>query len=633
MFPLTMLCLVLLVGNLSGGPTTTAAAASAIITTVSENSLLAAEPILDSNMTCPLIFSAVLFVAFALLSFIPLCVRVHKRLGTDKGPITVAKAISIVVAGLSGQHMVTASSPLHTTLSRIYLQDGALGVARFAVDRAVSAFRQTWVYRLYRWIAPNGQVVLFRALCLSFTLYCGCLIFGAPACAYLSGLFAGVANGSQLHISSCDYVIASIYPPVYQQRWQDDRLQNLYCSGKVSGFYLRTEWAEWIDQKLYSLEMFHLALFVSLVALAFLPTFILSTVIALRDFDYVIARKANLSVRKVVENPAPKKAKRASDVNPAGGNGAIGNRTSASKRTLMIDQLKSRVMELEGRNLDSRSMVRALEEKVWNKDRVLAKLMKNREDLRLENSLERSRREYLAEKLANSVKKHDTLNLTSSLKLAREQLREEKMRVKIAEDMYNALRTLAGNIKLEPSLHKYIRDFDKIAEKCNVDNLSTPARKATLEVMQQTLKNKLPYLLMEAATEAYAVRNTRCDEQIATIKKNSRPQETFRERTLPYQPARNRTSPPYMQCRPNDNLATKAELDAMRQQLATVTADLETQRAEAAAMIGLLEGERSAHALSVAKLNETHNMAMTTQLSRTHELEAEIQVARQHAEE
>ncbi|KLJ11633.1 hypothetical protein EMPG_13173 [Blastomyces silverae] len=625
MFSLTMLCLVLLMGNLPGGPTTTAAAA-AIITTVSENPLLAADSILDSTMTCPLVLSAVLFVAFALLSFIPVCVGVHKRLSTGKGPITVANVISIVFASLVGEHMVTAWSPLHTTLSRTYSQDGALGAARFAVDRAVSAFRQTWAYRLYRWISPNGQ--------LPVTLYCGYIKVGAPACAYLSGLFAGIANGSELRISNCDYVITSIYAPVDQHRWHDDRLQNLYCSGALSGFVMRTEWKEWIEQKLYSLEMFHLALFVSLVALAFLPTFIVCTVIRLKDFDYVIVRKASLAAMKVAENPTPKKAKRASDVNPARRNGTIGNRRSASQRTLMIDQLKSRIGELEARNLDSTSMIRALEEKSRNKDRVLAKLMKDRAYLQLQNSRERSSREYLTERLSKSITKQDTLNLTSSLKLAREQLRQEEMRVKIAEDMYNALRTLAGSISLEPSLHKYIHDFDKIAEKCNVDNLSSSARKARLEVMQQTLKNKLPYLLREATTAAYAVRNTRYDEQIAAIKKKGRPQERSRECPPPYQFARNRARLAYMNSRLNDNpTTTNAELDATRQQLATVVADLEAQRVETAAMIGLLEGERSAHALSVAALNETHNMVVTAHSSRTQELKVEIQAARRHAEE
>ncbi|EEQ83630.2 uncharacterized protein BDCG_00435 [Blastomyces dermatitidis ER-3] len=631
MFPLTVLCLVLLVGNLSGGPSTSTAAA-AVITTTSESPLLAAESILDSTMMCPLVFSAVLFVALALLSFIPVCVSVHKMLSTGKGPITVAKVIRIVFASLVGKHMVTAWSSLHTTLSRIYSQDGALGAARFAVDRAVSAFRQTWAYRLYRWISPSGQVISFRTLFPPFMLYCGYIKFGAPACAYLSGLLAGIANDSELRISSCDYVITGIYAPVEKHRWHDDRLQNLYCSGALSGFVTRTEWKEWIEQKLYSLEMFHLALFVSLVALAFLPTFILYTVISLKDFDYVIVRKADLAAMKVAENPTPKKAGRASGVIPAR-NGTIGNRTSASQRTLMIDQLKSRIRELEVCNLDSTSMIRALEGKSWNKDRVLARLMKDRADLQLENSRERSRREYLTEKLAKSIKQQDTLNLTSSLKLAREQLGQEQMKVKIAEDMYSALRTLAGNINLEPSLHKYIHDFDKIAEKCNVDNLSSSARKARLEVMQQTLKNKLPYLLREATIKAYAVRNTRCDEQIAAIKKNGRPQERSRECAPPYQFTRNRTSPAYMHCDPNDNLATNTELDAVRQQLATVVADLEAQRVETAAMIGLLEGERSAHALSVASLNETHNMVVTTHSSQTQELKVEIRAARRHGEE
>ncbi|OJD26549.1 hypothetical protein ACJ73_02065 [Blastomyces percursus] len=309
--------------------------------------------------------------------------------------------------------------------------------------------------------------------------------------------------------------------------------------------------------------MFHLAFFVSLVALAFLSTSIVYTVISLKDFDYVIVRKASLVAMKAVESPTLMKAKRASDVNLARRNETIGNRTSASRRTSMIDQLSSGIRELEACNFDATSMIRALEEKSRNKDRVLARLMKDGADLQLENSRERSRREYLTEKLVKSIKSQNTLNITSSLKLAREQLRQEQMRVKITEDMYNALRTLTRDTNLEPSLHKYIRDFDKIAEKCNVDNLT------------------------------------------------------------------------YMDCRPNDNLSTNSEFDAMGRQLATVVTDLEAQRVETIATItiGLLEGERSAHALSLEALNETHNTVVTAHSSRPQELKAEIQAVRRHTEE
>ncbi|KKZ66912.1 hypothetical protein EMCG_07408 [[Emmonsia] crescens] len=614
----------LLVGSLSGGPAA-----------VSENPLLVAESVLDYAMTCPLVFSAVLFVVFVLLSLVPACVSVHERLSTVNGPITIAKAISIVRASLTGKHMVTGRSPLRTTLSRTYSQDGALGVARLAADRAVSAFGQTWVHRLYRWISPSEEVVLFGVLFLPVTLYFGWVNFGSPACAYLSGLLAGIGNDSGLRTSSCDYVVASIYTPVDQLRRQDHRLQNLYCSGELSGFDTRTEWAAWMEHRLYSLEMFHLTLFVSLVALALLPTFIVWTVIRMKDLDYVIVRKSSLTAMKVAESPAPKKVKNASDENPARRNGTTGNRISVSQRTSIIDQLNGRIRELESCTLDSRSKITALEEKVRNKDRVLVKLLKDREELQLVNSKERSRREYLTEKLAKTVKKQDTLKLSSSLQLAREQLRQEEVRAGIAEDRYKALRVLAGRITTEPGLYMHLFDFDKIAEQCNVDGVNSTTRKIRLELMQQTLKNKLPYLLREATTKAYAVRNAKCDEQLAAIKKTAaleRDLERARRQSssLAPEPAKR----PRI-ATPNDNMAmsANAELDAMRQQLAKAVADLEMQRGETAATIGLLEGARSAHTLAVAALDETHNTALITHSSLTQELEVKIQAARRHAEE
>ncbi|EGC49481.1 conserved hypothetical protein [Histoplasma capsulatum var. duboisii H88] len=634
MFPLMLLCLVLLVGSLLGGPTITAAAA-AIVTTVSENPLLVAESILDHTMTCPLVFSAVLFVAFVLLSFVPACASVHERLSSVNGPVTIAKAVSIVRASPAGKHMAAAWSPLRATLSRAYSQDGALGVARLAANLAVSAFRQTWVHRLYRWISPSDEVVLLGVLFMPVTLYCGYVNFGAPACAYLSGLLVGIANDSGLRTSSCDYVITSIYTPVDSLRQQDTRLQRLYCSGELSGFDMRAEWKEWMEHQLYSLEMFHFALFVSLVALAFLPTFIVWTFIKLKDFDFIIVRKASLTATEVTRKPTPKKAKRASDVNPARRNGTTGNRMRVSQRSSMIDQLNGRIRELEGRTLDSRSRILALEETVRTKDRVLAKIMKDREELQLVNSKERSRREHLTEKLAKIVKTQDTRSLTSSLQLAREQRRQEEMRAEIAEDRYQALRTLAGHLNSEPSLQTHLRDFDKIAEQCNMDGISALARKASLEVMHQTLKDKLRYLLSEATPKAYAVRNARCDEKIADIKRTAALEmELESARRQINSPAAEPAKRPRIAAT-KDNPVTKAnaELDAMRQQLARVVADLEMQRGETAATIGLLEGERSAHALSVAALNETHNTALITHSSRTQELEVEIQAVRRHAEE
>lgn len=167
MFPLMLLCLVLLVSSLLGGPTITAAAA-AIVKTVSENPLLVAESILDHTMTCPLVFSAVLFVAFVLLSFVPACASVHERLSSVDGPVTVAKEVSIVRASPAGKHMAAVWSPLRTTLSRAYYsQDGVLGVARLAANLAVYPFRQTWVHSLYRWISPSDEVVLLGVLFVS----------------------------------------------------------------------------------------------------------------------------------------------------------------------------------------------------------------------------------------------------------------------------------------------------------------------------------------------------------------------------------------------------------------------------------------------------------------------------------
>lgn len=83
------------------------------------------------------------------------------------------------------------------------------------------------------------------------TLYCGYVNFGAPACAYLSGLLVGIANDSGLRTSSCDYVITSIYTPVDSLRQQDTQLQRLYCSGELSGFDMRAEWKEWMEHQLY----------------------------------------------------------------------------------------------------------------------------------------------------------------------------------------------------------------------------------------------------------------------------------------------------------------------------------------------------------------------------------------------
>ncbi|PGH14309.1 hypothetical protein AJ79_03131 [Helicocarpus griseus UAMH5409] len=535
------LCLVLLVGCLLGTPnsTSTPPAAGA---SISENPLLVATSFFDVAMPCPLVLSAVLSIAFVLLNLVPACVSMHERL-SDNGPITVVKAVSIVRASLSGHCLL-----LRSTLSRAY-RDSALGVARAAMN---------WAGRLYRWAAPSDDTLLLGVMISPFVIALGWFNFGAIACAYVSGFLR-----------------------------------------ELSGLVARGEWEGWMERQLHSLEMFQLALFVALVALAFLPAFVDWMVARLTDFGYVIIQKPNRTAAKaaIASCAAKRAAKRAKAANPAGNsNGTTENRQSISGTALdaIVDQLNSRIRELEGSALASGSVIKALEGKVRQETRSLAKITRAHEELRPAYPEKDKRCKYLSEKLARSDAR-EVLKLTSSLESAQELLRQEEMRARIAEDQYRALRQLAGTVT-EQGLHGHLHDFDKFAEQCTVDGVDSTTRKVRLEHMQQTLPKKLPYLLREASTKTLA--GSECQHNEALIAHSSR----IHELEVEVQAARRLAE---------DVRAGKdAEIASLRQ-------ELEASGRAIVKMEGELHDARcSVEALeNAAKVSDSHDAATQTQVT------------------
>src|SRR5204862_4093978 len=127
-----------------------------------ENPLLALS-VLDYATVCPAIFNVVLFLAFVLLSLVPACNSMRRLIAN--GPTTITKAVGIVRASIAGKHVVFMAT--RATLSRAYSLDGALGVARIALNWMETMFHQTRVYRLYSWLAPSEEIVLVTILLVS----------------------------------------------------------------------------------------------------------------------------------------------------------------------------------------------------------------------------------------------------------------------------------------------------------------------------------------------------------------------------------------------------------------------------------------------------------------------------------
>jgi hypothetical protein len=127
-----------------------------------ENPLLALS-VLDYATVCPSVFNFILFLAFVFLSLVP-AYNSMRRVAVNS-PKTITKAITTVRASVAGKHVVLKA--MRATLSRAYSLDGSLGVARIALNWALTAFHQTRVYRLYCWLAPAEEIVLATTLLVS----------------------------------------------------------------------------------------------------------------------------------------------------------------------------------------------------------------------------------------------------------------------------------------------------------------------------------------------------------------------------------------------------------------------------------------------------------------------------------
>ncbi|KAK2792318.1 hypothetical protein FQN52_003795 [Onygenales sp. PD_12] len=582
---------------------------------------LALEPLLDSSPVSPLVFATILFLAVVVLLSLPPACSLGGRRG-DNGPIRpTGGVLGTIVA-------------FYKSLRRSYTLDGMMGVARcVGLEMGVV---QWWRGSLLRGVYARGracgEVEWYWLLVLAITLYFTQVNLGAPVCAYVSGLWTGFVNGSaRVRESGCDFVRAGEIVSPVQHRWQNARLQHFYCDGELDGVDMRAEWGPWIEDQLYTWEMFHLLFFAALVSLVFLYTFMVWMVIRLRDFDYVVVRKAHLTAMQAgTVNPRArtptKKAKKTRARSPA-----ITNETQSSP---IADMLCGRIRYLEGCALASRSRNEALEQIIRDKDVSLASLRQTIEELRRVNTRECENRQHLPGINAQTAHQK-AVELASRLQSAQAQMDLETMRQRLVEDRYKTLRRVAGDIA-DKALYHHLADLDRISEQCDVEGLDLASRKLRLEHMQKILKNKLPYLQQEVEGKALAYRKANCDERIANDKIAALERHLEQARAEIRSLATDNTSRRAAASAASTDVAmlTKANADLaeMRTRLDKAVADLDVQRRKTVEAVHLHECERTQHDLVVAELDEK-NRVLVSRSSQIEGLEAKLRDAARHSKD
>ncbi|EGE06811.1 hypothetical protein TEQG_05803 [Trichophyton equinum CBS 127.97] len=314
--------------------------------------------LVDYATICPTVFSALVLAAYAMCS----------------GSSTV----DLLVRASRGAIRGIAGSPFWHALVKGDLLGLVLLALGTTFDMTLSLIRPQWADRIYADLAIHQDVPVVVAVLLPSALMVGCLIAAPSLLAYGSGMLGVFMDNTGVQSPRCHNLEYLGVPAPYSGQ-RDVAFRRLFCEGELAGFELAEWWEEFVETQLYNWERFQLVAFTTVLAVvaiffiaewAFIEIQRDSTCVAWLDTLASAPTTDNGdTVANEVGTPVesrPSGTHHSADQTTVSTTKDAATSTDADNNLAVMDQMASRIRDLERVNSTSTTTVTRLQAETYD---------------------------------------------------------------------------------------------------------------------------------------------------------------------------------------------------------------------------------------------------------------------------